>query len=60
MCPSPADVQEQDVMLDLIGKSFACLPAIAAALKLFSAGKALQAKLADQKACLKQSESKTI
>lgn len=56
MCPFRDDGQEQDAIFCLLGKSFACLSSTGVALKQFVAGKALQAKLAGQKACLKQSK----
>lgn len=55
MCLFLGDEQEQDVVLGSVGKKFFSLPTTEVVLKQYAVGKALQAKLADQKACLKQS-----
>jgi hypothetical protein len=49
-CPFPGDEQEQDVVLGMLQKSSACLPAIEVVLKPSVAGKGLQVKLVGQKA----------
>lgn len=49
-CPFPGDEQEQDVVLGMLQKSSACLPAIEAVLKPYVAGKGLQVKLVGLKA----------
>jgi hypothetical protein len=60
MYPFPGDEPEQDVILGLLGKSCPCLPSTGVALKQCVAGKALQVKLEDQVACLKQPEHLSI
>ena len=60
MYPFLGDAQEQDAILDLSGKSFASLNSNKAVSKQFVAGKDHQAKLEDQKACLKQSKNTNI
>lgn len=60
MCLSPGDVQEQDLMLGLIEKTCVGCATTRAVLKQSAAEKALQAKLADLKACLQQSRKKII
>lgn len=56
MCPFQGDGQEQDVILGMLVKSFACLPAIGAVSKQSVAEKVHQVELVDQKAYLAQSE----
>ena len=60
MYPFLDDAHEQDVILDLLEKGFASLHANKAVSKQFVAGKDHQAKLEDQKACLKQSKNINI
>lgn len=56
MYPFQGDEQEQNVILGMLAKSFACWPAIGAVSKQSVAGKVHQVELVDQKAYLEQSE----